>query len=60
MLILKRKTSEKVIIESGGKIVVVTAAGVDRHQIRLGFEAPQEIVIYREELWEQIKSEGER
>jgi len=48
MLILTRRNNESVIINGNVKIKVL---GVDpRGQVRLGFEAPKEVVIMREEL----------
>lgn len=57
MLVLSRKLGEKIYI---GKDICVTVVDIDRGKIRLGFEAPREVVISREELitcqeLEQIK-----
>lgn len=47
MLVLSRKLSEKIII---GDNIVVTVVKIDRNQIRLGIEAPQDVPVYREEI----------
>jgi carbon storage regulator len=47
MLVLSRKLGEKIVI--GGNIVV-TVVKVDRNQVRLGFDAPQDVSILREEV----------
>lgn len=47
MLMLTRRINESVIIDNNIKITVI---GVDRGCIKLGFEAPEEVVIVREEL----------
>jgi len=47
MLILTRCKEESVIINGNIKIKVL---GVDRGQVRLGFEAPDDVNIVREEL----------
>ena len=47
MLVLSRKLGEKIII---GDNIVVTVVKIDRNQIRLGIEAPQEVPVYREEI----------
>jgi carbon storage regulator len=47
MLVLSRKLNEAIIIDGGIRIMVVAIRG---NQIRLGFEAPHGVRIYREEL----------
>lgn len=47
MLVLSRKTSEKIVID--GKIVV-TVVKIDRNQVRIGIEAPGDVRIFREEI----------
>ena len=47
MLVLSRKLGEKIVI---GDSIVVTVVKIDRNQIRLGIEAPQDIPVYREEI----------
>ncbi|MGM0370402.1 MAG: carbon storage regulator CsrA [Bacillota bacterium] len=55
MLVLTRKENESIMIGDQIKVTVVESSG---GQIRLGIEAPQEIEIYREELYQQIKEEN--
>ena len=47
MLVLSRKPGERIVIDGG---IVVTVVKVDRNQVRLGFEAPPQVAIRREEL----------
>ncbi len=47
MLVLSRKLGEKIVI---GDNIVVTVVKIDRNQIRIGIEAPQDIPVYREEI----------
>jgi carbon storage regulator len=47
MLVLSRKLGEKIVI---GDNIVVTVVKIDRNQIRIGIEAPQEVPVYREEI----------
>ncbi len=47
MLILSRKLDEKIHI---GDNIVIQVVEINRHIIRLGIEAPREVVIMREEL----------
>lgn len=47
MLVLSRKLGEKIVI---GDNIVITVVKIDRNQIRLGIEAPQNVPVYREEI----------
>jgi len=54
MLILTRRTGETVMI---GNDIVVTVLGVKGNQVRVGVNAPKEIAVHREEIYERIKRE---
>jgi carbon storage regulator len=54
MLILTRRVGEKVII---GNDIKLTVIGVQGGQVRLGIEAPKEIAVHREEIYERIREE---
>jgi carbon storage regulator CsrA len=47
MLVLSRKIDEQIIIGDDIRITVVSIRG---NQVRLGFEAPPRVSIFREEL----------
>jgi carbon storage regulator len=50
MLVLSRKTSENVIIGAAGGITVKILS-VKGNNVKLGFEAPENIAIDREEIF---------
>lgn len=55
MLVLTRKVGEQICIPQCGltvKVVAIQGGGV-----RLAFDAPSELGIYREEVWERIRAE---
>lgn len=54
MLILTRRVGETVVI---GNDVTVTVLGVKGNQVRLGVNAPREVAVHREEIYERIKQE---
>ena len=54
MLILTRKVNEKIVI---GDDVTITILAVKGNQIRIGIEAPKEIQVHREEIYQRILSE---
>jgi carbon storage regulator len=56
MLILTRRVGESIMI---GEEVVVTVLGVKGNQVRIGVNAPKEVSVHREEIYERIKSEGD-
>ena len=53
MLILTRRVGETVVI---GNDVTVTVLGVKGNQVRLGVNAPREVAVHREEIFERIKN----
>ena len=54
MLILTRRVGETVMI---GDDVAVTILGVKGNQVRVGVNAPKEVSVHREEIYERIKRE---
>ena len=54
MLILTRKANETLIV---GDDVTVTILGVKGNQVRIGVNAPKEIPVHREEVYNRIKVE---
>lgn len=56
MLILTRRVGETVMI---GDDVTVTVLGVKGNQVRLGVNAPRDVAVHREEIYERIQSEDE-
>jgi carbon storage regulator len=54
MLILTRRTGETLMI---GEEITVTVLGVKGNQVRLGINAPKNVAVHREEIYERIKRE---
>jgi len=55
MLALTRKVGEKIIV---GDNLVITVVDVKGDSVRLSFDAPREVKIYRGEIFEAIASEN--
>lgn len=58
MLILSRKVGESIIIKVGSNNIKITILESNNGTLKLGFEAPKEIKIYRSELYEEIVNQN--
>jgi carbon storage regulator len=55
MLILTRRVGETLMI---GDDVTVTVLGVKGNQVRIGVNAPRDVSVHREEIYDRIKREN--
>jgi carbon storage regulator len=55
MLVLSRKKKEALLI---GEDIKITVISIEGDKVKLGIEAPENLSIYREEIYEAIKAEN--
>ncbi len=54
MLILTRRVGETLMI---GDDITVTVLGVKGNQVRIGVNAPRDVAVHREEIYQRIRSD---
>ncbi len=54
MLILTRRVGESLVV---GDDVTLTVLGVKGNQVRIGVNAPKEVSVHREEIYQRIRRE---
>ena len=57
MLILSRRVNEKIVI---GEDVVVSVVEVRGDQVKLGIEAPRNVKVFRQEVFDAIQEENKK
>jgi carbon storage regulator len=58
MLVLSRKVGERILVPRLD--LEVTVVAVEGNAVRLGFSAPAEVGIYREEIWLRMRQARQR
>ena len=58
MLVLTRRVNENIVVPSLD--LTITVVAVKGETVRLGFTAPPEVQIYREEVWKRLQEEATR
>jgi carbon storage regulator len=57
MLVLTRRSGEGIVI---GDEIQIRVLAIDGDRVRLGIDAPQQVSVYREEIYLQIKEENQK
>ncbi len=56
MLILTRRVGESLMV---GDDITITVLGVKGNQVRIGVNAPKDVAVHREEIYNRIKDDNE-
>ena len=57
MLILTRRAGESLMI---GEDVSITVLGVKGNQVRIGIDAPKDVAVHREEIYDRIQGDDDQ
>ena len=57
MLILTRRVGESLMV---GEEITVTVLGVKGNQVRIGVNAPRDVSVHREEIFNRIQDDGKK
>ena len=55
MLVLSRKPGERIVVPH--LELAVTVLAIEGKAVRLGIAAPEDVAVYREEIWQQLCQE---
>jgi carbon storage regulator len=56
MLVLSRKVGERIVVPDCD--LTITVVAVEGNKVRIGFSAPKEVAVFREEVWRQIDEDS--
>jgi carbon storage regulator len=62
MLVLSRKSTESVVIGAADdlqELVRVTVLEIRGGTVKLGFQADDDVAMYREEVWQRVRAESQ-
>lgn len=57
MLVLTRKIDQSIMIGDHIRVVVVDIRG---DQVKLGIDAPRDVMVHRQEIYQEIQAENQR
>lgn len=58
MLVLSRHRNERIVIDTKPEPIILTVVDIRGDKVRLGIDAPRDIAVHREEVYDAIKRNG--
>jgi len=55
MLVLTRRPGESIVV---GQNIIITVIEIKGGQVRIGIDAPRDVQVHREEIYEQVRQEN--
>lgn len=55
MLVLSRKQGEQIVISN---TITVTIVEIRGDKVRIGIDAPPDVIVHRKEVWDAVKAAG--
>lgn len=55
MLVLTRRPGESIVV---GQNIIITVIEIKGGQVRIGIDAPRDVQVHREEVYEQVRQEN--
>lgn len=59
MLVLTRKPTERIMIQTSDGVIIVGIAQVNGDRVRVGIEVPKSCAVHREEVWLKMQAEAD-
>ena len=60
MLVLLREVGQEIVIETSDGPIKLIVSDVRSERVKLAFDAPESVRIYRREVWDQVQHEQEQ
>ncbi len=59
MLVLSRRQEEQIVLRVADHLVRIHVVHIHGSRVRLGVDAPREVVVHRGEVWERVVAEDD-
>ena len=60
MLVLSRRQEEQIVLRVADHVVRIHVVHIQASRVRLGVDAPREVVVHRREVWDRVVAEYDK